>query len=107
MLLLPLGFRLDRVLRAPFQEHPAPSCVEGLGRRCLEVLADDDQLPTVVEVDDVAREHACVDDVTDPAGGGVLVVAPRTSTSAHADLLRPDRERAAGALDDVGGADEA
>src|SRR6059036_2465197 len=100
MLLLPLGYRLDRVLRAPFQEHPAALCVQGLGRRRLEVLADDDELAAVVEVDDVAGEHACVDDVADPSGGGVLVVAARAAVVAHPDLLRPDRERAAGALED-------
>src|SRR5439155_3952054 len=98
LLLLPLGFRLHRLLRTPYQDDPAPPCVEGLGRRCLEVLADDDELAAVVEVDDVPGEHACVDDVANPSGGGVLVVAARAAVRGHPDLLRPDRERAAGAL---------
>src|SRR5436309_16060138 len=101
MLLLPLGFRLDRVLRAPFQEHPAPACVERLGRRCLEVLPDDDELATVVQIDDVASEHPRVDDVAGAPRGGVLVIATRAAVVAHPDLLGPDRERAAGTLDDV------
>src|SRR5690348_18316056 len=98
MLLLPLGSCLDRVLRAPFEEHAAPACVERLGRRCLEVLADDDQLAAVVEVDDVAGEHARIDNVADASRGGVLVVTAGAPVVGHTDLLRPDRERAAGAL---------
>src|SRR5207244_10690228 len=97
MLLLPLGFRLDRVLRTPFQEHPAPPCVEGLGRRCLEVLADDDELAAVVEVDDVPGEHACVDDVANPSGGGVLVVGARAAVRGLSGFRWPDRGSSAGA----------
>src|SRR6266566_9167176 len=107
MLLLPLGFRLDRVLRTPFKEHPATAGVQRLCRGRLEVLTDDDELAAVVEIDDVPGEHARVDDVADPAGGGVLVVTTRAAVVGHADLLRPDRERAAGALENVRGSDEA
>src|SRR6476620_11092430 len=99
MLLLPVGFRFDRVLRTPFKEHPATAGVQRLGRGRLEVLADDGKLAAVVKVDDVPGEHAGVDDVTDPAGGGVLVVTACAAVVGHADLLRPDGERAAGALE--------
>src|SRR6266566_2857133 len=97
MLLLPLGFRLDRVLRTPFKEHPATAGVQRLCRGRLEVLADDDELAAAVEVDDVA----------DPAGGCVLVVTACAAVVGHADLLRPDGERAAGAMENVRGSDEA
>src|SRR5262245_20106947 len=107
MLLLLMGFRLDGVLRAPFQEHATPACVERLGRGCLEVLADDYKLAAVVEVDDVASEHACIDDVADPSRGGSLVVAAGAAVVGHSDLLRPDREGPAEALEHVRGADEA
>src|SRR4051812_5376855 len=95
MPLLSFGFRLDRVLRFPLEEHPAPTRVEGLRRGGLQVLADDDELAAVVEVDDVAREHAGVDDVADPARGGVVVVAARAAVRAHADFFGPDGEGAA------------
>src|SRR5262249_59195302 len=66
---------LDCVLRTPLEQDSAAALVERLRRRCLEVLSDDDELAAVVEVDDVAGEHPRVDDVSDPAGGCVPVVA--------------------------------
>src|SRR5205823_141983 len=107
MPLLRFGFGLDCVLRLPLQKHPAPPCVECLRRRRLQVLAYDDELAAVVEIDDVAREHARVDDVADPSGDGVSVVSPRAAVRGHTDLLRPDREGTAGALENVRRTDEA
>src|SRR5919204_845280 len=101
MRLLLLAFRLDRVLWAPFEKHPAPAGVESLGRGCLEVLANNHELAAVVEVDDVPGEHAGVDDVPDPPRDGVGVVPPGPPVLCHPDLLRPDGERVAEAAQHI------
>src|SRR5436190_30362 len=107
MPLLPFGFGFDCVLRPPLQKHPAPACIECLRRRRLQVLADDDELGPVVEVDDVAREHARVDDVADSTRGGVLVVAASAAVRGDPDFLQPHGEGVTQPVQHVRGADEA
>ena len=63
------------MLWAPLEEDAPTSCIQHLRRRGLEVLPDDDELASSVELDDVAREHAGVDDVADAPGRCVRVVA--------------------------------
>src|SRR5581483_7173893 len=89
-----------RVLRAPLQADPLPLFRERLLRGRLEVLADDDELPAGIEVDDVARDHADVDDLPDRSGLAVSAIA-------HPDLLGPDRDAFPLTLDDVRDTDEA
>src|SRR5436190_1138226 len=59
----PRLFDLELVLWAPLEEDRAALGVERLGRRRLEVLPDDLQLPAAVELDHEAGHHAGVDDV--------------------------------------------
>src|SRR5437762_6774799 len=98
---------LDCVLRTPLEEHSAAALVERVRRRSLEVLPNDHELAAVVEVDDVTGEHSGVDDVEDPANRCTLVVAPGAAVDRQADLLRPHREGAPAAGQDVRRPDEA
>src|SRR5207247_9296881 len=60
-------FDFERVLGPPLQAHPPTLGLERLLRGGLEVLLDDAELAPGVELDDVAREHADVDDLADSA----------------------------------------
>src|SRR5215469_8031845 len=84
------------VLRPPREADPLALLRERLLRRRLEVLPDDDELAAGVEVDDVARDHADVDDLPHRSGLPAAAALVR-----HSDLLRPDRDATAVALDDV------
>src|SRR5262249_27195202 len=97
----------DCVLRTPLEQDSVAALVERVRRGGLEVLLDDDELAAVIEVDDVTGEHPRVDDVSDPAGGGVPVVTARAALERHADLLRPYGEDPPAAVQDVRRADEA
>src|SRR5262249_56072476 len=92
---------LVRVRRPPRKADPLALLRERLLRGRLEVLANDDEVAARIEVDDVARDHADVDDLAHRAGlpfSGVVVD--------HPDLLRPDREAPAVSLEHVRDADE-
>src|SRR5512132_3510281 len=89
-----------RVLAAPSDAHPPPPLLECLLRGHLEVLPHDLELPTGVEVDEVARDRAYVPDVADLAAlhaqaGG------RVGVAEDPHLLGADREARTVALDDV------
>src|SRR5439155_22534839 len=68
----------------------------------LEVLPHNRQLAPRIELDDVPREHPDVDDVANTSG----LPVPVPDVLQHVDLLGPDREAPAVALDDVRHADE-
>src|SRR5579884_100077 len=86
------------VLRPPREADPFALLRESVLRGRLEVLPDDDELAARIEVDEIARDHADVDDLAHGPGlaGPALV--------AHPDLLRADREAPPVALEDVGDA---
>src|SRR5436190_4459877 len=67
-------FDFEGVLGPPLQAHPPPLGLERVLRGRLEVLLDDAELAPRIQLDDVAREHADVDDVADPAGLSALAV---------------------------------
>src|SRR2546422_2602435 len=93
---------LKGVLGTPLEAHPpAPRLERLLGGR-LEVLPDDGELAPGVELHDVPREHADVDDVADATQ---LAVAGLIEM--HPDLLRTDGELPAASLEHVRDADEA
>src|SRR5579859_4779321 len=75
----------------PGQTHrPAPGGKD-LHRGGLEVLLGDDELATGVKGDDIARVRAQIDDVTNLAGRGSLVVRHGGVGWTDPDLLRADR----------------
>src|SRR6476620_1019193 len=92
---------LVRVLRPPREADPLPLFRERLLRGRLEVLTDDDELAAGIEVDYVAGDHPDVDDL---ANGTRLAFS--AAFVRHPNLLRPDREAPAVALEDVRDADE-
>src|SRR6478672_687495 len=93
---------LEGVLGTPLEAHPPTPGLERLLRGRLEVLFDDGELAPGVELNDVPREHADVDDVADATQ---LAVAGLVEM--HPDLLRPDGELPAVSLEHVRDADEA
>jgi hypothetical protein len=96
----------DRVLRAPAHQH-LPALLDGrLGRCALRVLTNELKLPAALEGDGVAGDHARVGDPGDAAALGPQPVR-RPRRVEQLDLLRPDREPRAVALEQVGDADEA
>src|SRR5204862_2412692 len=62
------SFHVEVVLGTPLEAHPPAPGLERVGRRRLEVLPHHRQLAPGVELDDVPREHADVDDVPDVPG---------------------------------------
>src|SRR5207244_13085042 len=100
-------FDFERVLGTPFQAHPPPFGLERLLRGGLEVLLDDAELAPGVELDDVAREHADVDDLADPARLAGSIRLALLALVQHVDLLRPDRELPSAPVEHVRDADEA
>src|SRR4051794_15974453 len=68
------SFHVEGVLGTPLEAHPPAPGLDHLGRRGFEVLLHDRQLAPGVELDDVPREHADVDDVANAPGlaGAVL-----------------------------------
>src|SRR5919201_3629647 len=84
---LPSSLDLEGVLGTPLQAHPLAPGLERLLRGRLEVLPDDGELAPGVELDDVTREHADVDDVADPAGLAIPSWGV-TIGVVHLDLLR-------------------
>ena len=91
--------------------HPTvylpPALLERLRGGRLEVLTDDLKLPAGVELDQVAGHHARVGDVADHAALGLQPVERSSLRVEQPDLLGPDREARAVALEHVGDADEA
>src|SRR3954467_585686 len=81
------SFHVEGVLGTPLEAHPPAPGLDHLGRRGFEVLLHDRQLAPGVELDDVPREHADVDDVANAPGLAGAVLA-----QVHLDLLRADRE---------------
>src|SRR5438132_5861401 len=95
-------FDLEGVLGTPLEAHPsAPGLERVLGGR-LEVLPDDAELAPGIELDDVSREHADVDDVANPPK-----LAAAAFVEVHPDLLRAHGELPAVPLEHVGDPDEA
>src|SRR5262249_22910810 len=97
---------LELVLWAPLEEDLPAAGLLRLGRRGLEVLPDDLELPAAVELDEEAGHHPGVDDVADAAGLGVHAWLRRRARAAQMDLLGPDRVALAVALELVRDADE-
>src|SRR5262245_64990215 len=87
-----IGFDLEHVLGPPLREHLLAFRIERLGRRSLEVLPDHLELASLVQVDEVARDHARVDDVANVPPLCVGAVGGVASGLGHADLLRADCE---------------
>src|SRR5207248_1603021 len=79
----------------------------GRGAALAGVLAAHDQLAAGLQRDDVAGEDADVNDVRDFAGFHVRAWWRLVVLGEEGDLLRPDGDLAAVALDEVGDADEA
>src|SRR3954469_9563617 len=98
---------LECVLWAPFELNMSATLSKRLRGGRFEVLTDDDELSPCVELDDVAGDHPRVDDFRDVAAFHARTGIGRLTFGEHADLLWPDREAAAVALEDVGHADEA
>src|SRR4051795_4342646 len=96
------SFHVVRVFGTPLETHPPAPGLEYVGRRRLEVLPDHRELAPGIELDDVPREHADVDDVAN-----VPRLAVRAGVEVHLDLRRPNGEAAAAAFEDVRDADEA
>src|SRR3954467_14839612 len=94
ILILRVSPRFDHigVLWTPGEPDAPALSFERLARRRFEVLSNDHQLSTLVEVDRVARDHS---DVVDGADAPALGIGPglgRFVLFEHADLLRTDRE---------------
>src|SRR3954452_13585054 len=90
------------MFRLPFEPDALALLLERLLRGRLEVLPDDDELPAGVEVDEVPRDHAHVDDLAhDPGLAFTAVVL------AHVDLLGTDRDAPGIPFEDVRDTDEA
>src|SRR3954470_17565521 len=100
------SFHVEGVLGTPLEAHPSASGLERVGRRRLEVLPDHRELAPGLELDDVPREHADVDDVPDPARLAAAV-AVAVAVEVHLDLFGSNRETAPVALEEVRDADEA
>src|SRR5215208_7518577 len=90
---------LDRegVLLAPAESHPPPLLLERVRGGRLEVLAHHLQLAAVVELDEVARDHPGVEDVTDAPLLDVVALA----LGIEPHLLGSHREAATAALEQV------
>src|SRR5437899_1195498 len=95
------GVDLELVFWAPLEEDCSAFCVESLAGRGLEVLPHDLQLAAAVEVDEVAGDHPRIDDVADAAGLRLAAAGRCRARVVHADLLGPDSEALAAALDYV------
>ena len=95
------------MLRTPSHQDLLPLLGRGRCRRALQVLPDQLQLAAGVERHRVARDHPRVGDLGDPAALAVEPVDGRRPGSQQVDLLRPDRQPPAAALDQVGDTDEA
>src|SRR5438876_4172124 len=104
---LPSGLDRERVLRSPLEADAATLLLEHALGRGLEVLADNGQLPSPVELDQVARDHSGVDDVADAAGLVFHPGLPLVVLGQHVNLLGAHREAAPAPLDDVRDADKA
>src|SRR4051794_20509314 len=90
------------MFRLPFEPDALALLLERLLRGRLEVLPDHDELPAGVEVDEVPRDHADVDDLAHHSGLAFAAVVV-----AHVDLLGTDRDAPGIPLEDVRDADEA
>src|SRR4051812_584481 len=75
------------MFRLPFEPDALALLLERLLRGRLEVLPDDDELPAGVEVDEVSRDHADVDDLAHHSGLAFTAVVV-----AHVDLLGTNRD---------------
>src|SRR2546426_12343695 len=78
---------LKGVLGTPLEAHPPAPGLEHVLRGRLEVLSDHGELAPGVELDDVPREHADVNDVANAPG-----LAVPGLVEMHPDLLRTDGE---------------
>src|SRR4051812_17709075 len=95
----------DRVFRPPSDDHLPPDLVKGLRRGRVQVLADDLKLSPGVERNQVAGDHPRVADVNDATAlGGQAMGA--LAPADQPDLLGPDREVPAVAVELVGDTDE-
>src|SRR5437763_14770371 len=85
---LPSWLDLEGVLGPPLEAHPSAPGLESVLRGRLEVLLDHRQLASGLELDDVPREHAAVDDVANESGFGRVATFGLVADVQHADLLR-------------------
>src|SRR5919108_652499 len=92
------------VLAPPQQAHTPTPHLQGLHRRHRQVLLDDDELSSRVELDDVARERADVDDVAHPSCRGALTLSGLLGRICEPDLLRAHGERSRVSGHGLGGA---
>jgi len=93
------------VLPAPANNNLSSPLLVGLSRGLLEVLADDLDLPSCFQLDQVPGHHPGVGDVGDRPALGLQAAVART-LGEQTDLLRPDGEADATPLEQVRGADE-